>query len=135
LDIPTDNVLLNGDFSSGNDYWFAFGSSGETVDGEFCVDSPARAEFYWEAGVGYFPKVFIDANTRYTVEFDVRAQKDIDIRFQLLISELNSLELINETVAVSTSSERKTVTFENSGNSRTGVSFIFGIGNGEDIGY
>ena len=135
IDIPTDNVLLNGDFSSGNDYWFAQTGRGETVNGEYCIDSPARAEFYWEAGIGYLPDLLIEADTRYTVEFDVRAQKDTEISLLLIIPELNFFELAFESIEASTTTERKSVTFENAEDSHNGVSFAFGLGNGEDIRY
>jgi len=134
LDIPTDNVLLNGDFSNGGKYWFSTGGEQGDVSGEFCAFSPASAAFYWGSNLGYSRRLFIEANTRYRIVFDVRAERESQTYIIMSVSGLN-FNLLSETRAVSTNYQTITVPYISADDSYNDVTFSFSYGNGTDNRY
>jgi len=133
LDIPTDNALLNGDFSSGDNYWFSRWDEPQ-VSGEYCANSPVRAEFYWEAYLGYSQRIFIDANTRYTIVFDVRGQSDSEATVSMRVTD-PSFTFFTESFDVTTTYQTKSISFENADDSYSDAHFGFNFGNGIDNRY
>jgi len=122
-DIPTDNVLLNGDFASDRNYWWSTFATVTDTNGEFCISTRALGQLGEQALMGYSPGLFIQANTRYTLDFDVRADTDLDVRVSIVAPV--RLPLKEETVPVSTTYESKSISFINAEDSHTGVSLGF----------
>lgn len=136
-DIPTDNAVLNGDFSDDNRYWLTDLTVVSDMSGEYCVNAPATAVEKWDARTDYSPHwLFIDANSSYTIEFDVRAQTSSEILFLMTARTLdifNTLE--QELVAVSTTYNRTSIRYESGENAYSEVSIGFVLGNGTDNTY
>jgi len=141
-DIPTDNALLNGDFSELDRglpdrfrYWYSELPVVSGTSGEYCVISPATALEHWEARISYSPlTIFIDENTSYRIVFDVRAQTSSKV--YVLMSEkipgtdnFRSLE-DDLFVEVSTMYETKSVRYESGADEHSEVSFSLTFGDG-----
>jgi len=133
LDIPTDNALLNGDFSNEDNYWFSRWDEPQ-VNGEYCANSPVRAEFYWEAYLVHSRKLFIDGDTSYRIVFDVRAQSDSQATVSMRVTE-PSFTFFTETFDITTTKQTKSITFRNSDDSYSDAIFGFNFGNGIDNQY
>jgi len=140
IDIPTDNALLNGDFSNGIDYWVSKPPlTAAVTSGEFCVVSPATAVRRWDARMDYSPlTVFMDANSSYDLVFDVRAQTNSKVFVQITEKTLDNFESLvdgDTSVAVSTSYETKSIRYESGVNAHNEVLIGFTFGNGTDNTY
>ncbi len=136
-DIPTDNAVLNGDFSEDDRYWLTDLTVVSDMSGEYCVMSPATAVEQWDARTDYSPHwLFIDANSSYTIEFDVRAQTSAEILF-LMTARTEDIynTLDRELVAVSTTYNRTSISYESGENAYSVVSIGFVLGNGTDNTY
>jgi len=80
LDIPTNNSLIvNGDFSRGEENWWHLGIDPSYSDGEACMSSWLGAEEIFNAALGYRQNIPLEAGFRYTVYADVRSQPDSSV--------------------------------------------------------
>lgn len=131
LDIPTDNLLLNGDFSNGGEYWFSTGGEQRQVQDEFCAATPASAQFYWETNVGYTPRLTLDANTSYRITFDVRADRNSKV-YVVMAPANFEFNLVDENFDVSTTYAPISLLYESANSSYNDISFTFSIGDGTD---
>jgi len=141
-DIPTDNALLNGDFSELDGdlpdrfrYWISKLPVVPGTIGEYCVISPATALNSWEARIDYSPlTIFIDANTSYSIVFDVRAQTSSKVHVLLAekIPGTDDFQPVAEDlfVEVSTLYETKSVSYESGADVHSEVSFSLTFGDG-----
>jgi len=133
-DIPTDNVLLNGDFSDGIRYWFSDLPDVADTIGEYCVISPVTAQERFDARIDYLPlPFFIDANSTYDIVFDVRAQKSSEVYIQMTARILDTFKpLVDTSVAVSTTYDTKSIRYESAEEAYSEVSIGFNFGDGTD---
>jgi len=134
LDIPTDNGIINGDFSDGDNYWFSRWDGDPQVTGEYCAKSLASAEQYWEAYVGHSRKIHIEAHTRYRIVFDVKAEIASEVRVGVRVVEPR-LTLFSTVIDVSTTYQTKSIIFDHADNAYSDVDFGFSFGNGMDNQY
>lgn len=136
-DIPTDNALLNGDFSDGIGYWYTDLPVLSETSGEYCVTAPAIAQERWDARIKYLPvPLFIDSNTSYNIVFDVRAQTNSKVFVQLSARIFDDFESLDDSsVDVSTTYETKTIRYESAEDAYSEVSIDFTFGNGIDNTY
>lgn len=136
-DIPTDNALLNGDFSDGIRYWYSDLPALADTSGEYCVIAPATAIERWDARIKYLPiPLFIDSNTSYNIVFDVRARTNSKVFVQLsarVFDDFISLE--DNSVDVSTTYETKTIRYVSAEDAYSEVSIDFTFGNGTENTY
>jgi len=131
-DIPTDNVLINGDFSNSLDtYWWASGSQHGVVNGEYCV-TPADFGNSAVTILGFRNLLFLEADSRYTIEFSVRAQTNAEITVSMALPEFGFRQIYNNDIEVSTSSEKFVRSFDYRQNSQTGVRFTIASTGGLD---
>jgi len=138
LDIPTDNAVLNGDFSDGFSYWYTkLPVLSEETSGEYCVNAPATAVDRFDARIDYLPlTVFIDANSSYNLVFDVRAQTDSELYVHLSAKTLDGFETLEQSlVPVSTAYETKSMRYESAQDAYSEVVIVFSFGNGTDNTY
>jgi len=136
-DIPTDNALLNGDFSDGIRYWYSDLPALSETSGEYCVNSPVTALSRWDARIDYSPlSVFIDAKSSYNLVFDVRAQTSSELFVQVTAKILNNYKtLVDKPVQVSTTYDRKSIRYDSAEDAYSEVSIGFTFGNGTDNTY
>jgi len=133
-DIPTDNVLLNGDFSDGTRYWYSELTEIADTSGEYCVISPVTAEDRFDARIDYLPlPFFIDANSTYEIVFDVRAQTSSEVYIQMTARILDTFKpLVDTSVAVSTTYDTKSIRYESVEEAYSEVSIGFNFGDGTE---
>lgn len=136
-DIPTDNLLFNGDFSNETEYWWASHRVVNPVEGEFCAFSPATAINRANANLGYRDTLFLPGNNRYILSFDVRAETASATNAALNISQQNEnpFVVITQDFDVSTFYERKTMILEPTNESLMEVHLVFNYGNGMNNTY
>lgn len=138
-DIPTDNVLLNGDFSDGHRYWYTgLTVASETTSGEYCVNAPAMATERFDARIDYSPlPFFIDSNSSYNIVFDVRAQTTSEVYVQMTAQILDTFKPLveNTSVPVSTTYDTKSIRFETAEDAYSEVSIGFAFGDGTENTY
>ncbi len=145
-DIPTDNALLNGDFSelnadfsdgfrNGIRYWVSNPPVVDETSGEYCVTAPAMATDEFEARIDYSPRtVFFDENSTYDIVFDVRAQTDSEVLVLVTEKILDDFESLidNALVPVSTTYETKSIRYESGQDAHNEVLIGFAFGNRTD---
>ncbi len=70
----SENLLLNGDFSMGNDFsWYYSGDNPQFSQGEFCITSPVSAVNYENSYIGHTALVSVEGGRRYVFSFKVKA--------------------------------------------------------------
>lgn len=136
-DIPTDNALLNGDFSDGTRYWFSELPALSETSGEYCVNSPVTAIDRWDARIDYSPlSIFIESNSRFNLVFDVRAQTDSKVFVQISARVGDTYKsLMDSSVDAITTYDAKGLSFESAEESYNEVYVGFNFGNGTDNTY
>lgn len=131
IDIPTDNILINGDFSDGTtSYWWSTSGQQEIINGEFC--SFPFAGDRSSTILGFQNTIFLETNSRYTIEFDVRAQANADLSLSVNLPELGFRNIYSSDIEVTTSSERVVRSFEYRQDSQNGVRFGFATDSSPD---
>lgn len=128
---PTGNVLLNGDFSSGNDYWWPNNIS--TQNGELCVATPTPTSSVLQ--LGYDRRFRIEGRSRYKITFDAKSQANSTVTVLLLLPNSNGATLFEETVEVNAAYGRNTVFFNNSNNAWDEVAIAFVLGDRTENNY
>jgi len=126
IDIPTDNILINGNFSQGTDYWWSTSGRQEIINGEFCTFPPDYSGSNSTAILGFKKPLYLEANSRYTIEFYVQAQTNADISLSMVVPELERRLIYKSDIEVTTSPERIVRSFEYRNDSQNGVSFGLG---------
>ncbi|MBN1886638.1 MAG: glycoside hydrolase family 9 protein [Thermoflexales bacterium] len=108
--LAQDNLLTNGDFSSGFDpWWITSGATQDTSTGELCVTITNGGSNRWDIIVGQ-PGLPIEANSTYTVSFDARANMpNIGVRMLVQLNQEPWTPYIEQNVTLST--DMQTYTF------------------------
>ncbi|GAB3227818.1 cellulase [Glycomyces halotolerans] len=76
---PT-NIIVNGDFSSGSDPWWATANlTGAVADGEWCLDVPGETSNPWDAIVGQNDLPLAEGES-YELRFTARASAEVSVR-------------------------------------------------------
>jgi len=121
---PTGNFILNGDASSGNEYWWTNNTFEEA--GVHCVATPALTPEIPRSALGYFPKFPVKANSTHTLQFDVSAQSNTTAKVTYSLP--NFFDIFEESFDVSTVPQTKSIVFTNNSNDQNNVqlAFVFG---------
>jgi len=135
-DVPTDNVLIHGDFSDGVrgvDYWWSTSGQQEVINGEFCT---FPADYSGGGGatiLGFRKLLFLETNNRYTIEFDVRAQANANLSLSLNLPELGYRRIYSSSdIEVTTSSEKIVRSFNYRQDSQNGARLSIGTAGDPD---
>lgn len=121
---PTGNFILNGDASSGNDYWWTNNVLEEA--GRHCVTTPALAPEIPRSALGYTPKFPVKANSTYTLQFEVSAQNNSTAKVTYSLPDF--FDIFEESFDVSNDSQTKRIVFTNTSDDWKDVQLSFRFG-------
>jgi len=127
-DVPSDNAVLNGDFSHPNEYWWSTVANNESSSGDYCMSTNPDMVNLENAQLGYEPQIFLDAGSDYTIIADIKAQRPSSLAIRLVAPPPVFISLHSEIVQISTDYQRVSARFSNTSNRPAYLVFQFGDG-------
>jgi endoglucanase len=108
--LAAGNLVVNGDFSAGQNPWWTAGVSADTSSGALVAPVPATAVNPWEAIVGQ-GGIPVTEDVLYTLSFDAWASTPATVRAIVQLDGPPFTAYINQQVALTTSSKKYSYTF------------------------
>jgi len=132
------NLLLNGDFSDGSEYWWTTNDNSVVQQrGELCVLSDVEDTFIWDAQFGYEPELLIEANSTYRITFNARAQNNSSMLLSLLETDETGFQypVFQSQVDVFNTDQLKTVIYDSGNDTLDSIVLAISVGNATENRY
>lgn len=126
----TNNLIPNGDFSNGTDYWWSTTSRAVVSDGEICLNSVVATDqliniFSTQLGHVSFA---LEANSSYTFSFDARAQEAATVSFGFSLPSIDNGVVFESDIEVFSTYNRYNFSFNTADDNFDPSALTFNLG-------